>query len=341
MLRLRALPFAFVLLLAATAARADSGYVLTYRGAEGCPGREQFIAELGARSEGLHEATGDTSGVSLEVWFEGQEQINGVLLLRDGEGHPTLRVIPGATCEEVVAALALTASLLIDAQRRATPAPAASAPPASTENPAPARSPEPRPPPVAPVDEGSERSSSADEHSTFGIRVGLGVAAEQGVAPSLATAGALDLSVESRGPRIIEPLIGATLERTFTQTVTQAQGEATFRWTALRLGVCPLRLLTEGRLVLRPCGFFEGGALEADGVNVAAPDGVNRPWWAVGASGRLELGLFEPLSALLELGGRLHFSEDRFYFYPDSPATTLFEVPPAGFFGRATVQGGF
>jgi hypothetical protein len=157
----------------------------------------------------------------------------------------------------------------------------------------------------------------------------------------MALAGAFELAVEWHRRQIVEPLLGLTFERTLAETVEHTQGQARFHWTALRLGVCPLRLPLDRRVVLRPCGLFEGGAIDAEGVDVPGADDATAAWWAAGVSARLELDIIERLSMLVELGGRLHFKQDRFYFDPDSPQTTLFEVPPVGFFGRAGIQGGF
>jgi hypothetical protein len=273
--------------------------------------------------------------------------------LRDREGHPTVRAIPGATCDEVVAALTLTASLLIDAQRQATQTPAAPVAPVGSVEPAvPApppltAKPTPPPSPVPPsvrtdaVDKGSDASSTVAKPSkTLEVHVGAGAAAEQGVAPNMALAGAFELAVKWNRGQLVEPMVSMTFERTLAETVEQTEGNARFQWTALRLGLCPLRLHEE-RVLFRPCGFFEGGAIDAEGVDVPGADDATAAWWAAGVSGRLELEIFERLAGLVELGARLHFKQDRFYFDPDSPQTTLFEVPPVGLFGRAGIQGGF
>jgi hypothetical protein len=250
--RLRALPIALALLATTAGATAESSYSLSYRAADGCPTREDFIAELGARSPNLREATNGAPDVSIEIWFEGHEPTHGILLLRDAEGRPTLRTIPGATCQEVVAALALTASLLTDAQRQAGPVPAA---PPAAESPAPPAKPATTADPViqSPTadsqDEGSENPADADQSSTLRFHVGMGAAVEQGVAPSVAFAGALELGVEWRRPYPLEPLISVTLERTLTETLEEPQGDARFRWTALRLGFCPFRLVSDGPFV--------------------------------------------------------------------------------------------
>ena len=354
MVRLGGLPLALLVLGTATEVMADWSYSLTYRAAEGCPTRERFVTELDLRSQGLREAADETHEVTIEVWFEGRDPTNGILLLRDREGQPTVRTIPGATCDEVVAALALTASLLIDAQRQATQAsaapdapvapvaPAVPAPPPLTAKPAAPASPVLPPVRTDTVDEGSEGSRTVDKPSrTLEVHVGAGAAAEQGVAPDMALAGAFELAVEWHRRHVVEPLIGVTFERTLAETVEHTQGEAQFHFTALRLGVCPLRLPLERRVVFRPCGLFEGGAIDAEGVDVPGAADATAAWWAAGVSARLELDIVERLSMLVELGGRLHFKQDRFYFDPDSPETTLFEVPPAGFFGRAGIQGGF
>jgi hypothetical protein len=192
------------------------------------------------------------------------------------------------------------------------------------------------------VDAGGEAPSTIEERSqTLEVHVGGGAALEQGVAPDLALALAFELAVEWHRRGIAKPLVGVTFERTLTETIEHTQGQASFRWTALRLGLCPLRLGFERRVSFRPCGLFEGGAIQAEGVDVPRAADATTPWWAAGISGRLELDIIERLSGLIELGGRLQFKQDRFYFDPDSPQTTLFEVPPAGLFGRAGIQGGF
>jgi hypothetical protein len=329
-----------LLLVTATASAAESSYSLTYRPAEGCPTREEFVAELGARSQDVHEASNESARVSLDVWFEGQAPIQGVLLLRDDAGQTSRRAIPGATCEEVVAALALTASLLIDAQIQAS-ATVASVVPEPSAPTAPVLSAAVRPPPAAVADEGPEPPDGAESRSTFRVRVGAGVAVEHGIAPNVAAAGAFDLAVRWRSRSIVEPVFGVTLERTLPETVTLDRGKARFRWTALRVGFCPLRFPSEGSLLFRPCASLEGGAIAADGDDVPEAKEVTTPWWAAGVSGRAELGLIEPLSGLFELGARLQFKQDRFYFDPDSPDSTVFEVPRAGLWGRVGVQAEF
>lgn len=330
-----------LLLLTTGAGAAESSYALTYRPAEECPPRETFVAELAARSHDLREATNEAPEVTLEVWFEGRAPIQGVLLLRDAQGQTTQRSIQGATCGEIVAALALTASLLIDAKRQSSPAPVASgssdAPPTAPSPASPAR-----PEPAAVVIGRSAGAPRKDEHrSPLRFHVGIGAALEHGVAPSVAGAGALELAVAWRRPSIVQPLLSVTLERTLPETVTLTQGEARFRWTAFRVGACPLRVPSQGGVAFRPCGSFEGGVIEASGIDVPDRKDVSTEWWAAGISGRVEFGLFEPLSALFELGARLQFKEDRFYLDPDSPESTVFEVAPWGLFGRLGVEAQF
>jgi hypothetical protein len=344
MLRLHLLPLALPVLANPTVAGAESSYSLAYREAAGCPTRDEFIAELESRSRGLREATDDAPNVGIEVWFGGEEPTNGVLRLRDGDSSPTVRTISGATCREVVRALALTASLLIDGRRQEahTPAgPAESVLPAPPKDRAATQSPGFLPAPNDRIDEEGAPKFAPDEPPRLRIHVGASVAAELGVLPSTAVAGALEVAAEWGTRHLVHPLLSVAVERTLTETVEQTQGRAVFRWTALRLGLCPLRVPLDGPVRFRPCGFFEGGAIDSKGVDVPGADDARAPWWAAGASGRLELDVVEPLSGLLELGMRLQFRQDRFYFDPDSPQNTIHEVPAAGLFGRVGLQGGF
>ncbi len=309
-------------------------FALLYRPVPECPAREAFVAELTARSPWLREGAGEAPDVSLEVWFEAADPLTGVIVLRDSDGRTTMRTVPGASCAEVSSALALIATLLIDQQRRETAAPEPTPAEPAPAAPAPARPEE---------DHGQQpiEDSSDEQKSGLKLGVGAGFAVEYGVAPDAALAGAGEISAAWTQPSILQPLLSATFERTLTDEEQTAAGVGRFRWTALRVAGCPLRLPAEGPLFMRPCAHFEAGMIDAQGTDTVREANATVPWWAIGIAERIEYLVADPLSFVLELGARLHLREDRFYFDPDSQQTTAFEVPPAGLFARAGIQAAF
>ncbi|HVJ21434.1 MAG TPA: hypothetical protein VM686_38750, partial [Polyangiaceae bacterium] len=112
------------LLLGASRAHAEEvTYSLFYLPAKGCPSAEQFAAELATRAPWLTEADGEAP-LSIEVSFQESTPVTGVLVVRDTDGQTTTRSVPGSSCAEVVSALALITTVLVDAQRAEKPAPA-------------------------------------------------------------------------------------------------------------------------------------------------------------------------------------------------------------------------
>src|SRR5262245_45439686 len=121
MLRPRPLFVACSLLGAAGSARAENTpYTLFYLPAEGCPTAEQFSTELSNRAPWLVEAEREAA-LAIEVSFEEGPPLTGMLVLRDADGNTTQRSVPGSSCAEVVSALALITTVLIDAQRSESP----------------------------------------------------------------------------------------------------------------------------------------------------------------------------------------------------------------------------
>lgn len=123
--------------LAGADARADVQPLrISYEAHEGCPGAETFLRELTLRTSRARAATPGEAALEVLVRLTRSEgATRGRITLGAGEGA-RVREVDGATCAEVVAALALIAALRVDPTASLDPQPPA-AEPRSTEEPAP------------------------------------------------------------------------------------------------------------------------------------------------------------------------------------------------------------
>jgi hypothetical protein len=291
-------------------------------GPPGCADDARLASEVRARTSRVRDAApGESPDLTLRVRIDvAHGAAKGELVLTDSQGASTRRELSGESCEAVVSGLALVAALAIDpsastaavapveSRARAQPPPPPPSPPPPPP-PAPPPMPAPvRPPlPVAapsteradvatadfPADTRSPESAESPEppaprrrwRSTVGIDAGiLGVGS-----PGVVATGSLfaDFALETRG--IVAPSFRLSVHRSLETTLTAGPGEsATLAWTFGRAEVCPLRLALSSTVDLRPCAFFDGGALYAAGSAPVDATTHLRPWAAAGALARLE-----------------------------------------------------
>ncbi|WP_148313540.1 hypothetical protein [Sorangium cellulosum] len=109
---------------------------ITYEAHEGCPSPGVFLRELTARTSRARAAAPDEAALEVRVRItRSAGATRGRITLGAGEGA-RVREVGGATCAEVVAALALITALRVDPTASLDPQPPA-AEPRSTEDPAP------------------------------------------------------------------------------------------------------------------------------------------------------------------------------------------------------------
>ncbi len=294
---------------ASAASAAQTSFALVYHPAPACPGRSEFTSELLARSPWLEES-GAAPELGLEVWYEQSGgAYQGLLALRDARGQVTLRRVPGATCAEVASALALVTAVLVDARREELAA-----------------------------REAAERPAQAPNEERVRLQLGVAAALNTAVAPGAVPGATLELGFELWRASASRPLVSLAVERTLVVDESTASGTASFRWTAGRLALCPVRLPAAASLAFRPCVFAEYGVIDAQGTGTELADSASVPWWAVGALGRLDWLVLDPLSVLVDVGFRAPIRRDRFYFDPDTPDDTAYEVPAAGFLAHLGLQ---
>jgi hypothetical protein len=293
-----------VLLAGAAFADAPSVHV-AYAAPAGCSSREHFVRELSLRSPRVRvvETPEPAATIVVELADRGAG-VRGEIRFTEVDGTETRRAIAGATCEEVVPALALIAAVLVDPQAVSRP------PSTATASPAPAPKPSWRVRPS--VSGGATLTSVVGPGLGFGPWFELGLAAERG---------------GRRGPSL-----GIAVAHFENPTHSTAIGAADFSTTLGRLSVCPVRWPVTGPVFGSACGAFEAGAVHAAGSQTVNRHSYSEPWFALAPVLGLE---YRPLPFLgLRLDGLAVFPlvRDRYYFGPD---TEVYSVPVVGVTGEA------
>jgi hypothetical protein len=345
-----------------------------------CPTGDPFATQLLRRTDRIREAVGDERGLvfRLEV-TPGKHQTSGRLTVRELDGSETEREVAGASCQEVISAMVLIAAILVDPNASLEPLPPPKTEPAKPPPPAPPRpatkpAKAERPGPVIPAgrtpppgalvrprpsaEPGARRAPSSERSGpTPGSAGGTGrgdgpldaLTAGAGVAfalegaplPKLAAGVALVGTAALERQAILSPLLEASAVRTQTVRVGTPSGVADFRFSALRVLACPVRLPAVSVVAVRPCALGELGELEGIGKVTDDPAHVVARWVAVGGAARLSVRLFGPLALLAEGGVVIPLIRHEFYFDPQGPETMALKVPSAGISSRLGVAAEF
>jgi len=275
---------------------------VAYAAPAGCSSRAVFVHELMSRTSRVRlvEDTQPAAIFAVDLADRGAH-IRGELRLIEPDGSETTRVVDGASCEEVVPALALIAAVLVDPEsltRATTPAPAAPMPPSWR----------------------------------FVPSLAAGAALATAVGPGLALGPWLELGleVEQNGRR--GPSIALAVEYLKNPTQSTTAGNADFSTTLGRLSVCPLRWPRTGPAFGSLCGAFEAGAVHAAGSHTLGEHSYSVLWLAVDPAVAFAYRPVSWLSAGLD--GLLVFPllRDTYYFGPNVPS---YSVPAVGVTAQA------
>jgi len=302
---------------------------------DACTHTDGFSEQLLRRTERVERARpGEEALVfRIEIARDGNG-FTGRLAVRELDGSQTNRTVSGASCDEVISAMALIAAVLVDPNASAealSDSPSESDPtPGSTPAPAPAPPPEPAPeagplPPSPP-----EYRKAPDSSARVAYGGGVAIAFEGAAAPAGTPALALELEAALERDSFVSPLLVVSLERAFPKRSTTPNGVARFQWTAFRASGCPLRVSAGNDWVFRPCAFFEFGELVARGEQTERRSTTEAPWLALGGTLRVEYSPAPPLFLVLDGGLVAPLRHDTFYFDPPSPRNTAFAIPVVG-----------
>jgi hypothetical protein len=249
-----------------------------------CPDAASYRARIIARNRGVSFVDrADAARVfEVEVRADPDGQLHGRLVVLDPVGVQTVREVFGATCAEVIDALALIAALALDPRRPQEPR-AAPAPPA---------------PPAPP--------KTARPRVAFGASAG-GI---YDAVPGLAPAG--DAFVEVRTRRVRVRVSGAVARG----SASVEAASAAFTRIVGRVDLC--RTVREGSVRWAGCVRAEAGVLSASGANIEGAARARRPWLAPGLGITGTRALSTRLFARLAFSLAVPLIRDRFVFSPDT-----------------------
>jgi hypothetical protein len=317
-------------------------------GHTGCRDSEFFLQQILARtSRARRAAAGEAGRVFVVRIVQQQSTSTGTLDIREISGAQSRREVTAATCDEVMAALALVAALTIDPQAVTTPGPvpppptAPPQPPPVTEPP----KPKPKPPPpkrvpepkTVPPGEVPQRDEAAGTRRH--VRLGAHVAAEvmSGFAPDVALLprALVELEIEIARHSWLVPSLRLSVARGEQETpVIDGVGRAFFVWTGARLEVCPVRAGIGVGPYARPCLGSDFAAVDASGRDLIDPKSATRPWIAPLASVRAGWRLPFGLAFELYAGASFPLVDDQFLFddKQNSRKVSVHQVPTLSFF---------
>ncbi len=316
-------PCCFALALAtlpAAAADEPTPVLVEYEAPPECPDALAFLGSVQSRTSRVRAAAPEeaTNATVVRVTLGGDANGSwGSLMLLEAGKVTGRRRVEGASCDEVVDALALATALSLDPTALLGPEQPANAPPPEAEAPAalPASPPDPEPRPR------SRRARPAME-PPYTLRLGTAAILTEPVAPLPFWGGMGEVGV-ARGQR------GPAAAIAFAVALGE-EDHAHFSWQVARLTLHPLRAPL-GRFAEVGVGLAsEVGALRAEGERLDATRTVIRSYWSAGLDGRLELSLNPRLALSLSAGVTVPGTDRRFTI-GDPPEKIGFSPPMAPF----------
>jgi len=303
-----------VALLAPGRVRAEAEAVrVRYSAPAGCSSRAAFVRELTLRTPRIRVVEeSEPSTLFLVELADRSTGVAGELRWIERDGAETARAVSGATCEEVVSALALIAAVLVD-------------PESSSQHPT---SPPPVPPPA---------SARPRERSKRRLRpsIAAGASVEHAVAPGWALGPELELALEGESDARRGPLAGLSVTRLTAPTASTPAGDADFTATLARLTLCPLTWPDQGSWFGRACAALEAGSLHAAGSRTLARREVSILWLAADPVLSLSYRPLRVLGIEADLLGIFPLVDDSFLFAPN---LRVFAIPVAGFGARVRLR---
>lgn len=271
-----------------------------------CATAESFYQSVSNRTDRVRTAVDGESTVELAVRLvRSGTKVQGELRMYGEHGESDTRRVEGATCEEVVEALSLTAALALDPTARVVAAPTPpSVPPAPPSEP-------PRKPYVE-VPPSEPSAPPRQRFSEFSLNV-QGIAA-QIVSPGMSFGGAISgrlaFDPDENGYSVSVAILH------LRNDLFQTPADARYRLTAFSITGCPVRLRLSGATTFEPCATTIAGWLSAEALDVQYSTSKVRTYWSLGgiaairvaAGSRAALELFGGATAPLTMR---HFSVGR------------------------------
>lgn len=322
----------------------ESAVSVVYDLPSSCPSVGDFERDVAQRAPRAR-FTLDAAARQFHVaaWPDAREWVGEVTAVPAVDAS-SVRRVRGATCADVVAALALIVALALDpealreashgdAVQNPAAAPAPVAPQPASAAPAIVPPPPVYLPPPPPVPE-MESSAGSQHASRWRMSLGGGALVALGVAPGPLFGASISADVTPSRDRVLTWLFRLSASALFPRELGEPL-KARFGAQLLTLEGCPFRLPLGSVISLLPCLGIEGGVVEVRGV--AQPGLVTTQ-----NQSALFLGAVQPLRVQVRLGSVFSLEVDgtlKEPFHHDSfgysrPSVTVHTVPPVtGSFG--------
>jgi hypothetical protein len=329
----------------------------------GCADAAAFTAGVLARVDRAHldrAAAAAQGGLRFRIRLSrGHGGVHGELRLVDQRGATETRKVDGATCQEVVEVLSLTAALAIDPSSRgsagglpaAVPGVRPSDAAAARVPPLPGAPPPARPaaaagtaaPPPAPGEAAAAPRSGVPEMPAVGAAgsqprgasrrlmwgFGLQTVAARILSPSVTVGAAAVLQVRARRTdaggapaSVAAPSLSVALLHVRNDLV-QTPDEVAAHWTGASLTACPGWGFGH-RVVVEPCAVGMGGWLTAEERAVSNPLSAGRTWLSAGAMLRATMPLGGGFALRVEAGAAVALAKRT--FVTSTPDRTVAET---------------
>lgn len=335
-----------VLIAAGSEEGADPGpkpVEVQFEGPTGCAGADGFFASLRSRTAHVRAAEGEEPRTTLQVRLTRERgRVVGELRTIDDSGASDTRKVQGASCQDVVQALSLTAALALDptailsvspetsgaegvaSDRPAgpgtekPPAPDSPRPAApAVEKPAPALKEPPKEPAAAAVPVPPSRRPVPSWE--LGARL-LGLSfLSAGFSPGAT----LDVHKNLGSGRVFRPSFGLAFVYA-RNDLFETPAAAAAALVAVAASGCPVRV-SAGFLTIQPCAAFWGGLLSTAGRHLTQENRVDHLWLSAGLTLRAALWLGRGFSLQLEGGLQAPLFKRR--YFATVPSNVRAETP--------------
>lgn len=286
----------FMITLAASARGDDVVHFrVVYRSPADCPDARTFAAGITGRTERARIAKGEDS-VLVEVSIQTATGNEGRVRITGKDREPIERSVRGASCNEIVDALALITALAFDPEASSESRPPSEPEPAPVEK------------PIAPA----PPSSREEDGLEWSVEGALGVVPIDTSLPSPNLGYSAAVGASSTGALLAPELF--LFGRRVSGDVVKGEGRAEFGISSFGIVACPLRFPATGAFSFRPCAGFELGALSAEGVGLLVEKKQTRFWLAPIVSARGEWRFASPLFAVASMGARFPLNRQHYSF---------------------------
>ena len=319
-----------MVLTAEARAQTNGGVKLDWDAAPGCPTQKTFVDGVHARSPAVRIAPDSPRTLFVRIArqpnADARSAFGGKIELRESDGATTQRSVSGASCDEVVGALALVTALALDPMAghegatethedgggaHAANTPTSTAAASSSTPPTTAKTATTT---TSKREDGEE--GKPVEKRAWSFEAGVDAEALVGITPDAI----LGMPVFFGVRRALSERIGLGGGIRF-ERAGQAASVADFTWTAGAVDGCVV--IRAGRARFDGCARAHVGAIDAHG-DVVPERSASRPWIDGGLALALRLRIAGPLFAEAQGYAGLVFVRDRFYIEPD---TTVFQPP--------------